>query len=121
MFIGYAQNSAAYRFMSLKDSFISESSDGEFFKHVFSLKRNVSTTVHEIIPVSDNVPLSVSGNRVRDSIDELRRSKRPTIETSLGLDFLTNYLVENFDVNLLSNELVSAFFIEENLKTYKRL
>ena len=38
MFIGYAQNSAAYRFMSLNDYSISEYRDAKFFEHVFPLK-----------------------------------------------------------------------------------
>jgi len=31
MFIGYAQNSAAYRFLCLNDNFICESRNAEFF------------------------------------------------------------------------------------------
>jgi len=38
VFIGYAQNSAAYKFMSLNDYVISEHRDVEFFEHVFPLK-----------------------------------------------------------------------------------
>ncbi|GAA0147022.1 hypothetical protein LIER_36437 [Lithospermum erythrorhizon] len=41
VFIGYAQNSAAYRFMSLSDHSISEARDAEFFEHVFSLKKDL--------------------------------------------------------------------------------
>ncbi|KAL0546602.1 hypothetical protein IC582_016514 [Cucumis melo] len=38
IFIEYAQNSAAYRFMCLNDKTINESRDAEFFEHVFPLK-----------------------------------------------------------------------------------
>lgn len=38
VFIGYAHNSAAYRFLSLDDYSISESRDAEFFEHIFPLK-----------------------------------------------------------------------------------
>ncbi|KAL0555831.1 hypothetical protein IC582_004332 [Cucumis melo] len=40
IFIGYAQNSAAYRFMFLNEKTINESRDAEFFEHVFSLKQS---------------------------------------------------------------------------------
>ena len=119
MFIGYAQNSIAYGFISLNDFFISESRDTEFFEHVFPLKMSDSTTLHETIPVHDNVPLSASYFGVRISVDELRRSKRPRVKTSFGPDFLTNFLIEDFDVNFLPDQLVSSFFIEEDPKTYK--
>jgi len=86
--------------MSLKDSSISESRDAEFFEHAFPLKRNVVTTVHETIPMCDNVTLFISTNGVRDSIDESSRSKRLRVQTSFGPDFLTNFFIENLDVNI---------------------
>ena len=67
----------------------------------------------------DNVPLSASSFGLRISVDEPKRSKRPRVETSFGLNFLTKFLIEDFDVNFLSNELVSTFFIEEDPKTYE--
>ena len=39
VFIGCAQNSAPYRFISLNDYVFSERRDVEFFEHVFPLKR----------------------------------------------------------------------------------
>ena len=83
MFIGYVQNSTAYRFISLKDSSISEFRDVEFFEHIFHLKRNAFTAFHETIPMHDNVPLFVSSNGVKDSVNEPRTSKRFRVETSL--------------------------------------
>jgi len=114
MFIGYAKNSVAYRFMSLNDSSISESRDAEFFEGVFLLKKHDSTTVHETIHVHDNVHLSTFYSGVRISIDKPRRSKRPRVETSFVPDFLTNFLIKDFDVNFLSDEVISSFFIEED-------
>ena len=67
------------------------------------MKKSDSTTVHETIPVHDNVPLSASGYGVRISLDEPRRSKRPKVETSFGPYFLSNFLIEDFNVNFLSN------------------
>ena len=119
VFIGYAQNSAAYKFISSEDSSINESRDAKFFEHVFPLKRNVSTIVHETIPMYDNMPMFVSSTSVKDSVDEPRRSKRPRVGTNFGPDFLTNSLIEDFNVNFVSDELVYAFFIEEDVKTYE--
>ena len=45
VFISYAQNSVAYRFMSLNDYSICESRDAEFFEHMLSLKNNVPSDV----------------------------------------------------------------------------
>lgn len=72
--------------------------------------------MHENIHMLDNVPLSTSSSRVRNIVDEPRRSKRPRVESSFGPDFLTNFLIEDFDVNFLSDELVSTFFIEKDPK-----
>ena len=63
--------------------------------------------------VINNVPLSISSTDGRDTVDELRMSERRRVETSFSPDFLTNFLIEDFDINLLYDELVSAFFIEE--------
>ena len=91
----------------------------EIFEHVLPLKHSDSTTVHETISVHDNVLLCDSISGVRISVDEPRRIKRPRVETSFGFDFLTNFLIEDFDINFLSDELVYAFFIEEDPQTYE--
>ena len=98
VFIGYAENIAAHRFMSLNDFSINESRDAEFFEHVFLLKKNDFTTVHETIPMHDNVPLSASSSGDRISFDEPRRSERPRVETSFGPDFLITFLIEDVDI-----------------------
>ena len=119
MFIGYVQNSVAHRFMSLNDFSINDSRDAEFFQHVFPLKKIDSTTVHETILVYDNMPLSASNSGVRIPVDESRRSTGLRVETGFGPSFLTNFLTEDIDVNFLSNELVSTFFIKKDPKTYE--
>ena len=88
VFIGYAQNSAAYRFMSLNDFSICKSRDAKFFDHVFPLKKNVSTTVHETVPVYDDENMLASSSIIRESIDEPRRSDKRRVETSLLPTFL---------------------------------
>ena len=62
MFIGYAQNSAAYRFMSLNNYSISEYRDAEFCEHVFPLKKEV-TDVASVNP-SETVNLPSSSSDV---------------------------------------------------------
>jgi len=74
-----------------------------FFKLVFPLKMKDSSTMHETIPVHDNAPLSASGSSARIAFDEPRKSKRPRVETSFGPDFLSNFLIKDFDVNFLSD------------------
>ena len=108
VFISYAQNSVACRFRSLNDFTNHESRDAKFFDHVLPLKKDVST----IVPTHDNVNMPASSYIVRDSIDEPRRSKRRRVWTSFGPNFLNTFLVEDFDVNLLTDELLSAFFIQ---------
>jgi len=83
------------------------------------LKKSDPTTMHEPILMHNNVPLSASSSSVRISYDESRRSKRRRVETSFGLDFLTNFFIEDFDANFLYEELVSAFFIDEDPKSYE--
>ena len=94
VFIGYAQNSNAYRFLVHKSEIadihvntIIESRDASFFENIFSYN-----IVYESI---DN------NKRSRDTIsrsdpmeDEPRRSKRQRTSMTFGPDFLT-YLLEN--------------------------
>ncbi|OIT20557.1 hypothetical protein A4A49_63598, partial [Nicotiana attenuata] len=50
--------------------------------------------------------------------NKLRRSKRCRIEASFGPDFITTFFTENIGLNILSDELVSIYLIEEDPKTY---
>jgi len=120
IFIGYAQNNPAYRFMSLSDFSISEYKDAEFFGHVFPLKKDLPHIVSNVMPEHMNLPTSSSS--VRDLAIEPGRSKRQRTEASFGLDFITSFLVEvleSFDVDALTNEFVSLFLLEEDPKTYQ--
>jgi len=120
VFIGYAQNSAAYRFMSLNDYVISDHRDAEFFEHVFPLKRGV-TDVTSINP-SISVKLSDPNSNDRVLETEPRRSKRRRVEINFGPDFITAFLIESFNssgVDVITEEFVSNFLIEEDPKTYQ--
>jgi len=120
MFIGYAQNSAAYRFMSLSDYSISEYRDAEFFEHVFPLKKKVPNVVSDAVPKTVKLPASSSDARV--VVIEPKRSKRHKTETNFGPNFLTAFLVETFnklDIDVITEQLVTIFLIEEDPKTYQ--
>ena len=76
MFIGYAYNSAAYRFLVVKSdvmehNIIVESKNADFFEHVFPLKSHVDKIAH--VPEIASVDKSVDNENVEI---ELRRSKR---------------------------------------------
>ena len=119
VFIGYAQNSVAYRFMSLKDSTIYESQDAEFFEHIFPLKRTSNTNVS----ISSNVacvPLSLSSSSSKNEyVVEPRKGKRQITEKDFGPNFITAFFIENLDK--LNEQVVSAFLIEEDPKSYKEV
>ena len=106
--------------MSLNNFSICESRDVEFFEHVFSLKKNVCIGVYETIFVHENVNMHAFSSVVRDPIDELRKSQRRKVETSFGPDFRITFLIEDFGVNFLTNELVSAFFLSSRSKNFRK-
>ncbi|XP_070057462.1 uncharacterized protein [Nicotiana tomentosiformis] len=121
IFIGYAQNSVAYRFMSLNDSSIYESRDVEFFEHDFPLKNNLPSDVHNNSSTSMSINSHIvpsSNVTANEHENELRRSKRRRIEASFGPDFITTFLTKNIDLDILNSELVSIYLIEEDPMTY---
>jgi hypothetical protein len=90
MFIGYAGNSAAYRFLVLKSDVLEkntiiESKNAEFFESVFPLKSKIEKSIAE--------PLCESNSCPNDYELEPRRSTRVRKETNLGDDFYT-FLVD---------------------------
>ena len=82
MFIGYASNSAAYRFLILKSDLecntIIETKNAKKFEHIFPLSEKIShtpTSVNDIENSYDeHVPTTVDD--MESSHDELRRSKK---------------------------------------------
>ncbi|TYK14234.1 ty1-copia retrotransposon protein [Cucumis melo var. makuwa] len=124
IFIGYAQNSAAYKFMCLNDKTINESRDAEFFEHVFSLKQSLpvpdlSKRMHdpENPSIVSETPVSetVNTSNLRCEL-ELRRSKRQRIEKCFGPDFLSTFIVERRDE--IDCNFTNLFLIDEDPKTY---
>ena len=87
---------------------IIEARDADFFENIFPMKiashdHHVS---HEVSPKRHAISSGV----------ELRRSKIIRKETDFGLDFITTFLVE---YDMLYEEYVSVYIIEEELKTYE--
>ena len=96
--------------MSLSDHSICESTYGEFFEHIFSLKINVSSDVQNnafTYMFNDSYVVTSSNLISNEHENKLRRSKRHRTEIRFGRDFITTFLTENFDMNFLNNELIS--------------
>ena len=101
MFIRYASNSIAYRFLVLKSDILEcntiiETKNVELFEHIFPLSEKIS---HVPIVVNDiensyNEHVPTTMDDMESSHDELRRSKRQRSEFSFGEGFYT-YLIEN--------------------------
>lgn len=101
VYLGYANNSSAYRFLVIKfdvDTIsvnsIIKSRDAKVFKLVFPY--NKSETIHKQYDVAS------TSQDVNSENDEPRRSKRPRIETSFGPYFI-------------------SYFTEGDLKPFTRL
>ena len=84
------------------------------------MKKDVPLVVPNV--VSKSVRLSASSSSIRELVIEPRRSKRQRAETSIGLDFITSFLVEvldKFDTDALTDEFMSLFLFGEDPKTYQ--
>ncbi|OIT29604.1 hypothetical protein A4A49_59085, partial [Nicotiana attenuata] len=77
------------------------------------VRDNASTSMH----VNSHIMPS-SGVTANEHENKLRRSKRRRIEASFGPDFVTTFLTANIDLDVLSDEVVSIYLIEEDPKTY---
>ena len=93
VFISYANNSSAYRFLVYKldildihENTIIESRNAPFFQNTFP---------YESIPekISQKRTYEVASNSHQD-VEEPRRSKKAKVSKSFGLDYLT-YMLEN--------------------------
>ena len=94
IFIVYAQNSVAYRLISLNNHSIRESTDTEFFEYIFPLKNNVPSDAQNNASMSMSINSHVvpSSRVISNELEnELRKSKRRRIETSFGPDFINTF------------------------------
>ena len=95
IFIGYAQNSNAYRFLvyesknpDIHKNTIMESRNASFFEHIFPCKSKGDGSSS-----SKRTFDQKQGNETKEIEEEPRRSKRARTEKSFGPDFLT-YMLE---------------------------
>ena len=96
MFIGYASNSAAYRYLVLKSDVLEsntiiETKNSEFFEHIFPLSKKLShtPTIVDNIENSYDEHVPITMDDMESSHSELRRCTRQRKEVSFGDDFYT--------------------------------
>ena len=92
-FIGYAENSASYKFLRLDDKSVCEARDSAFFEEVVPLKNGHSEYAHTVgVQVGDACSLVTSSEVGRSN--EPRRSKRQRVESCFGPYFNTAFMSE---------------------------
>nr|GEV32689.1 hypothetical protein [Tanacetum cinerariifolium] len=122
VFIDYAIDSVAYRFMCLDDNSICESRDSEFFESKFPLKKNDISDIGSLSNSSASTTSScvhTSSYNLNNQEFELRRIKRKRVESSFRMDFITAFLVENDNLDNVNDNIDLVFLLEEDPKTYK--
>ena len=97
IFIGYAHNSSAYRFLVYKSDIpdihvntVMESRNASFFENVFPCKDKEHPK-----RTREQSEANTSGKTPEEDNDEPRRSKRARKEKSFGDEFVTTFLLEN--------------------------
>ncbi|XP_074591677.1 mitogen-activated protein kinase kinase kinase YODA-like [Curcuma longa] len=113
VFVGYAHNSSAYRFLVHKSDIPDihvgttiESRNAIFFENVFPNKKgNVESDNNGSSNGNDVTELSCYKRTIDDQSEEPRRSKRARVEKSFGPDFMT--FMSEMDPRTLSEALSS--------------
>ena len=113
VFVGYAENSKAYRLLNLDTNVIVESRDVEFIENKF-----INDSTNELEPVvrsSNDIGPSTKRNESETSL-EPRRSQRESKKKSFGPDFISfqalSFLVEG-DRNKVLNKIPILLNLEE--------
>ncbi|KAJ9547395.1 hypothetical protein OSB04_019938 [Centaurea solstitialis] len=109
IFVGYAMNSVAYKFLDNESGVIVESRDADFFEDKF-LKDSENTNPISVPSTSRDVP------KPSRNIEEPRRSTRTRKEKSLGDDFVS-FLVEGTQKKV-TREVTFAINFEDDPKTF---
>ncbi|CAN1246025.1 Retrovirus-related Pol polyprotein from transposon TNT 1-94 [Linum grandiflorum] len=120
MFIGYALNSSAYRFLRLDDRSICEYRDAEFMEEKFPFKDTSFKRSREESDLSGDQNSTGETNEFSDITEtEIRRSKRQKIPKTFGDDFLTSFLtcVDNFEI--VDDLSTNIFLTESEPTTYE--
>ncbi|KAJ9547539.1 hypothetical protein OSB04_020082 [Centaurea solstitialis] len=109
IFVGYAMNSVAYRFLDNESGVTLESRDADFFEDKF-LKDSENTNPISVPSTSRDVP------EPSRNIEEPRRSTRTRKEKILGDDFVS-FLVE-WTQKKVTREVIFAINFEDDPKTF---
>ena len=129
VFVGYAENSKAYRLLDKDSKVFIESRDVEFLETSFlensnvnqqSNRGNVEPLITEDINKDQSSSLNNKGKQVEPP-SESRRSQRVRKEKNLDSDFISSqaivFLVEGSRDEIL-NKIPIVMHLEEDLKTY---
>ena len=122
VFVGYAENSKAYRLLDLESNVIMESRDVQFLEN----KTQDDSTNETNIPDRSSSPLLVDNKNteIQEQV-EIRRSQRTRKEKILDPDFISSqaivFLVEGDRTNNVLNKIPILLNVEEDItpKTYK--
>lgn len=106
IFIGYAHNSSAYRFLVYKSDIsdihvntVMESRNASFFEHIFPYRKTQKRSREQRDAATSNAEDStlstIAGETEPEPEEEPRRSKRARKGKSFGEDFLMAFLAEN--------------------------
>ena len=124
MFVGYAENSKAYRLLDLSSNIVAESRDVEFIEDKFSkdsMDALIPTQTHQ----GDFNPNTIlSGTKIIESgsPSEQRKSQRIKKVKDFGLDFISYqaqlYLIEG-NRQVVLNKIPIVFNTEDELKTFE--
>ena len=126
VFVGYAENSKAYRLLDLDSNVIVESRDVEFIENKFQHDSNIELESIIDQPCVNTPVTSTNNNKRKESTTsfELRRSQREKKEKSLASDFISSqallFLVEG-DRNNVLNKVPLLLNIEKDPKTLAKL
>jgi hypothetical protein len=116
IFIGYAENSKAYRFMVIESNYaisvntVIESRDAIFDENRFSSIPKPSNEIPEFSSTHKDV-------EHHNDVVEIRKSKRVRKEKSFGSDFYI-YLIEGTRESI-ENEIPYIYSIDDDPSTYK--
>ena len=125
MFVGYAVNSKAYRFLDLSSNTIVESIDVEFIENKFINDSQIPLEPKQTQETNSLVNDSLCGNKKIEpsSPSEQRKSQKVRKEKVFGPDFISYqvnvYLVEGNRENIL-NKFPFVGNVEEDPNTYMK-
>ena len=125
LFVGYAENSKAYRLLDLSSNTIVESRDVEFIENRFKDDSNANQSLNPNIiqtPTDVITPSTSSKRKITNEQTEIRRTQRIRKEKSFGPDFISSqamtFLVEGTR-DEVTNKIPIVLNIEDDPKTYK--